>query len=195
MKALAISGSPRKGGNTFILLSRVLGVLEAEGIETELVELAGKKVGGCIACLKCRELTDRQCHGRNDAVNDCLTKIAEADAVIIGSPVYFSDVTPEAKALMDRMGYVGGANPGMLTRKIGAAVVAERRAGAAHALDTINHVFLARQMMVPGSSYWNLAIGGPVGAVESDEEGMATMDALGRNIAWLLRLTAAHREP
>lgn len=194
MKALAISGSPRAGGNTYRLLRRVLDVLDAEGIETELVELAGRKVQGCTACLKCRELADGGCHGRKDAINECLPKIAECDALIIGSPVYFSDVTPETKALIDRTGYVAGANPGMLTRKVGAAVVAERRAGASHALDSINHLFGIREMVVPGSTYWNLAIGGPVGAVEEDAEGMRTMENLGKNIAWLLRLTAEARD-
>ncbi len=193
MKVVAISGSPRAGGNTARLIGRVLEVLEAEGISTELIELAGKKAQGCTACLKCRETKDRQCHGRHDAINECLDRIAEADGVIIGSPTYFADVTSETKALIDRTGYVGGANPGMLDRKVGAAVVAERRAGAVHALDSINHLFLSRQMIVPGSSYWNLAIGGPIGAVEEDDEGMRTMGALGRNMAWLLKLTAGVR--
>lgn len=193
MKVVAFSGSPRKGGNTAILIGRVLDVLEAEGIETELVEMAGKKAQGCTACLKCRELADRQCHGRSDFVNECIAKMDAADGIIIGSPVYFADITPEAKALIDRAGYVGGANPGMFDRKVGAAVVAERRAGAVHALDSINHFFGIRQMVVPGSSYWNLGMGGPPGAVEEDEEGMRTMETLGRNMAWLLKLTAAHR--
>lgn len=193
MKVLAISGSPRRGGNTFILLRRVLDVIEAEGIPTELVELAGRKVQGCTACLKCREMADGQCHGRNDAVNECIDTMHEADALILGSPVYFSDVTPEAKAVIDRFGYVGGANPTLLTRKVGAGVVAERRAGATHALDSINHMFSIRQMMIPGSTYWNFALGGPAGAVEEDAEGITTMQNLGLNIAWLVKLTAGAR--
>lgn len=193
MKVVAISGSARKGGNTAILLRRVLDRLEADGISTELMELAGKRAQGCTVCLKCRELKDRQCHGRNDAINECIAKMDEADGIIIGSPVYFADISPEAKALIDRAGYVGGANPGMFERKVGAAVVAERRAGAIHALDSINHFFGIRQMIVPGSSYWNLGIGGPAGAVDEDAEGMATMDTLGANMAWVLKLTAPAR--
>jgi multimeric flavodoxin WrbA len=193
MKVVAFSGSARAGGNTAILLGRVLAVLEAEGIATELVELAGKRAQGCTVCLKCRETRDRQCHGRNDIINECITKMDEADGILIGSPVYFADLTPETKALIDRAGYVGGANPGMFDRKVGAAVVAVRRAGAIHAFDSINHFFFIRQMIVPGSSYWNLGIGGPVGAVEEDAEGLATMETLGRNMAWLLKLTAASR--
>lgn len=193
MKVLAISGSPRKGGNTYLLLQRVLARVQEAGIETELVELAGRSVQGCTACLKCRQYADRDCHGRKDAINECLAKIDEADALVIGSPVYFGDVTPETKALIDRTGYVGGANPDMLYRKVGAAVVAQRRAGAVHALASINQLFAARQMIVPGSSYWNLAIGREIGAVEDDAEGMETMENLGRNIAWLVGLTAAAR--
>jgi multimeric flavodoxin WrbA len=193
MKVVAFSGSARRGGNTATLLRRVLSVLEAEGVKTELVELAGTRAQGCTACLKCRELKDRRCHGRNDAINECIEKMDAADGILIGSPVYFADVTPETKALIDRAGYVARATPELLARKVGAGVVAVRRAGAIHALDSINHFFLISQMVVPGSSYWNLGIGGPAGAVEADEEGLSTMETLGKNMAWLLRLTAGAR--
>ena len=193
MKVVAFSGSARKGGNTAIMLQRALDALEAEDIETELVELAGKKAQGCTVCLKCRELKDRQCHGRNDAINECISKADEADGIIIGSPVYFADISPEAKALIDRLGYVAGANPDMLERKVGAGVVAQRRAGAVHAFDSIMHLFMIRQMIVPGSTYWNLGFGGLPGTVDEDDEGLATMDNLGRNMAWLLKLTAPAR--
>ena len=193
MKVVAFSGSARKGGNTALMLRRVLGVLEAEGIETELIELAGKKAQGCTVCLKCRETKDRRCHGRQDAINECIEKAGEADGIIIGSPVYFADITPEAKALIDRLGYVAGANPGMLERKVGAAVVVERRGGAVHAFDSIMHLFMIRQMIVAGSRYWNLGFGGAPGEVAADEEAMLTMDVLGTNMAWLLKQTAHAR--
>ncbi len=193
MKVVAVSGSARKGGNTAIMLRRVLGVLETHGIETELIELAGKKAQGCTVCLKCRETKDRRCHGRKDAINECIEAVADADGVIIGSPVYFADVTPETKAFIDRLGYVAGANPGMLERKVGAAVVVERRGGAVHAFDSIMHLFMIRQMIVAGSRYWNLGFGGVPGEVEADEEGLATMDVLGENMAWLLGCTAGAR--
>lgn len=186
MKVVAINGSARKDGNTAALLRRALTELEAEGVETELVQLAGRKAQGCTACLKCRELKDRQCHGRDDAVNECIAKIDEADGVLIGSPVYFADVTSEIKALIDRAGYVAMSNGGMFKRKVGAAVIAVRRGGAIHAFDSINHLFFICQMIVPGSSYWNLGIGRDKGAVEEDEEGMRTMAVLGQNMAWLL---------
>ncbi len=193
MKVVAISGSARKGGNTAIMLRRVLGVLESHGIETELIELAGKKAQGCTVCLKCRETKDRQCHGRKDAINECIAAAADADGIIIGSPVYFADVTSETKALIDRLGYVAGANPGMLERKVGAAVVVERRGGAVHAFDSIMHLFMIRQMIVAGSRYWNLGFGAAPGEVESDEEALLTMDVLGENMAWLLERTAGAR--
>jgi len=193
MKVVAFSGSARKGGNTALLLRRVLDVLDAEGIETELVELASAKVQGCTVCLKCREIKDARCHGRNDAINECIAKMDYADGILIGSPVYFADVSPETKALLDRTGYVARANPELLARKVGAGVVAVRRAGAMHALDSINHLFLISQMIVPGSSYWNVGIGGPPGAVEEDAEGIRTMETLGRNMAWLLKRTAEYR--
>lgn len=193
MKLVAVNGSARSGGNTFILLRRVLDVVEAEGIEPVLVELAGQRVQGCTACLRCRELADGQCHGRRDAITELLPLIAEADALVIGSPVYFGDVTSETKALIDRVGYVARANPGMMTRKVGAGVVMQRRAGALHALDTINHLFGILGMIVPGSSYWNLGVGGDAGAVQDDAEGLATMDRLGETIAWLLKATADAR--
>lgn len=193
MKVVAFCGSARKGGNTSLLLARVLETIEAEGIATELVELAGQRAQGCTVCLKCRELRDRRCHGRRDAINACIEKMDEADGILIGSPVYFADVSAEAKALIDRAGYVARANPGMLARKAGAGVVAVRRAGAMHALDTINHFFGISGMLTVGSTYWNVGIGGERGAVADDDEGMATMENLGRNMAWLLTHTARVR--
>jgi multimeric flavodoxin WrbA len=190
MKVVAFNGSARKDGNTADLLKRVLSGLEAEGITTELVQFAGKKAQGCIACNKCREFKDRQCHGRNDFINECITKMDEADGIIIGSPVYYADITSEAKALIDRSGYVSGANGGMFRRKVGAAVVAVRRAGGIHAFDSINHLFLISQMMVPGSSYWNIGYGREKGEVLEDEEALRTMDTLADNMAWLMKKTA-----
>jgi len=193
MRVVAISGSPRKGGNTAMLLTRVLEVLAAEGIETELVELAGQPVQGCTACMMCREMQDQRCHGRDDAINECIAKVAAADGIIIGSPVYFADITPETKALVDRVGYVGRGNSGMLERKVGAAVAVNRRAGAIHALDSINHLFGITEMITVGSSYWNLGVAGAKGAVAEDAEGMATMERLGANMAWLLKLIEGGR--
>ncbi|MBT0158933.1 flavodoxin family protein [Candidatus Bathyarchaeota archaeon A05DMB-2] len=187
MKVVAFNGSARKDGNTAILLNRVLQVLEAEGIETDLVQLAGKQVYGCNACRTCFTTKNKRCVIEGDKVNEYIQKMLDADGIILGSPVYFSMMTPEMKALIDRAGYVARANEDMFKRKVGAAVVAVRRAGAMPTFDAINHFFLISQMIVPGSSYWNIGIGNKKGEVESDEEGMRTMEDLGKNMAWLIK--------
>ncbi len=191
MKVVAFNGSPREDGNTSILLGYVLREIEAEGIETELVQIGGRKIAGCTACRECFRNQDRQCSVTDDILNDCFAKMAAADGIIIGSPTYFTDVTSETKALIDRAGYVARANGGLFRRKVGAAVLAVRRQGALHAFDSINHMFLISEMIVPGSTYWNVGIGGDKGAVEQDEEGIRTMQTLGRNMAWLIKRLAS----
>ena len=187
MKVVAFNGSARKDGNTAILIRRVLEVLEKEGIQTELIQLAGEQIHGCIACETCRKVKNKRCKIENDNVNTYIEKMAQADGIILGSPTYFSMMTPEMKALIDRTGFVGRANSDMFKRKVGAAVVAVRRAGGIPTFDAINHFFLISQMIVPGSSYWNVGIGLDKGDVEKDEEGMKTMEDLGRNMAWLIK--------
>ena len=187
MKVVAFNGSPRKKGNTELLIKEVLKVLEEKGIETELIQVGGKKVNGCIACMKCRKKKDGKCHQDNDLINECIRKMIKADGIIIGSPTYFADLTSETKALIDVAGYAirGAGNP--LKRKIGAAVVAVRRAGAIHTFDSINHFFLINEMIVPGSSYWNIGLGLAPGDVKTDDEGLMTMQTLGANMAWLMK--------
>jgi multimeric flavodoxin WrbA len=187
VKVVAFNGSARKDGNTAVLLNRVLRVLEAEGFETELVQLAGEQVRGCNACRTCYETKNKRCVIEDDNVNSYIQKMLGADGVILGSPVYFSMMTPEMKALIDRAGYVARANEDMFKRKVGAAVVAVRRAGAIPTFDAINHFFLISQMIVPGSSYWNIGFGRQKGDVEGDEESMQTMEDLGKNMAWLIK--------
>ena len=187
MKVIAFNGSARKDGNTAILIRRVFAELEAEGIETELVQLAGQTIRGCTACGQCYKNKNRRCVIDNDIVNDCIEKMLAADGIILGSPTYFADLTAEMKALIDRAGFVARANDDMFKHKVGAAVVAVRRAGSVHTFDSINHFFLIGQMIVPGSIYWNMAIGRAKGEVEQDEEGLKTMQTLGQNIAWLLK--------
>jgi multimeric flavodoxin WrbA len=187
MNVVAFNGSARKDGNTAILLRTALGEMDKEGIFTEMVQLSGKKIRGCTACYKCFRNLDRRCAVKGDVANDCIGKMLSADGILLGSPTYFADVTAEMKALIDRAGMVGRANGDMYRRKAGAAVVAVRRAGAIHAFDTMNHFFLIGQMIVPGASYWNVGIGREIGEVEKDGEGLDTMRALGRNMAWLLK--------
>jgi len=187
MRVVAFNGSARKDGNTAILIRHVFQELEREGIETELFQLAGSRIHGCTACMKCFENKDRRCSVKNDIVNDCIEKMVGADGIILGSPTYFANVSTEMKALIDRAGMVSRANSDMLARRVGAAVVAARRAGSIHVFNSINHFFFIGQMIVPGSSYWNLGFGRQKGEVEKDEEGIQTMLNLGRNMAWLLK--------
>jgi multimeric flavodoxin WrbA len=187
MKVVAFNGSPRRDGNTAALIKTVFQELREDGIETELVQLSGKRLKGCIACYNCVKNRDKRCSVTDDALNDCIEKMLGAEAVILGSPTYFANVTPEIKALIDRAGMVALANGGLLRRKVGAAVVAVRRGGAIHVFNSINHFFLINQMIVPGSIYWNFGIGREKGEVEDDEEGLRIMSVLGQNMGWLLR--------
>jgi multimeric flavodoxin WrbA len=186
MKVVAFNGSARKDGNTAILIRHVFRELEKQEIETEMVQLSGSRIHGCIACMKCFENKDQRCSVKNDIANSCIEKMLDADGIILGSPTYFANVSTEMKALIDRAGMVSRANSDMLARKVGAAVVAARRAGAIHVFNSINHFFFIGQMIVPGSSYWNLGMGRQKGEVEKDDEGIKTMKDLGRNMAWLL---------
>ena len=187
MKVVAFSGSARKDGNTAILINNVLQELEKEGIGTELIQLAGKKIRGCLACMKCFENIDQRCANKNDVLNECLEKMLESDGIILGSPTYFSNVSTEIKALIDRAGLVAIANDHMFKRKVGAAVVAVRRAGSVPTFNAINHFFFISQIIVPGSNYWNMGFGLEKGEVEKDEEGIQTMKVLGENMTWLLK--------
>ena len=183
MKVVALNGSPRIDGNTYHLLTHVCAELEKNGIETEIIHIGGKSIHGCTACTKCFEKHDHTCIIDNDIVNECITKMIEADGIIIGSPTYFADVSTEVKALIDRSGLVSMANGGLFTRKVGAAVVAVRRGGSIHAFDTINHFFGIGNMFTVGSSYWNMGFGYQSGDVEKDSEGIVTMHDLGQNMA------------
>jgi len=187
MKVLGINGSARKDGNTALMIQTVFEELEKEGIETELLQLAGKRIHGCLACYKCKENQDQRCSVKKDDLNKCLEKMLEADGIILGSPTYFSDMTAEMKALIDRAGMTSLANGYLFRRKVGAAVAVARRAGAVHTFDSINHFFFINQMIVPGSNYWNLGLAREPGEVAQDEEALGTMRVLGQNMAWLLK--------
>ena len=192
MYAIAINGSPRKGGNTELLLKEVIGELDNAGWETELVKIGGTAIRGCIACQKCFENKDHRCANDKDNFNDIFPKMLQADAIILGSPTYFAAISADLKALTERAGYVAFANGHAFAGKIGAAVVAVRRGGATHAYDTINHMFQMSQMIIPGSTYWNMGIGLDKGDVLEDQEGLDNMRHLGRCIAWLGHVIKPH---
>ncbi len=187
MKVTAFNSSARKDGNTAILLNMVLDELKAEGIETELIQMAGKPLQGCLACYKCFQNKNGRCSVEKDALNEYLARMRESDGILLGSPTYFSDVSASMRALIERVGFVGRANDFLLKRKAGAAVIAVRRAGGVNAFNSINLFLSYMQMIMPGSSYWHVGIGRDPGDVSQDKEGIETMQTLGKNMAWLLK--------
>jgi multimeric flavodoxin WrbA len=187
IRVVAFNGSSRKDGNTAILLNLVLDELKKEDIETELIQLAGETLSGCIACYRCRENKDQKCAVMNDRVNEYIGKMRQAQGILLGSPTYISDMTANMKALIERSTFVSRRNGDMFKRKVGAAIISVRRAGSTHVLSSINYFFLINQMIIPGSSYWNMGIGRNPGEVKNDAEGIQTMKVLGQNMAWLLK--------
>lgn len=187
MKVIAFNGSPRQNGNTNKALEIALEELHQEGIETELVQMGSEDIHGCKGCGSCGKNKDEKCIFDGDKVNQWVQMIKHADGIIIGSPTYFGGLSSQTKAFIDRVGYVGRANGGMLRRKVGAAVAINRRAGSLNTFDEINHFFLIAEMLVPGASYWNVGQALKPGDMLLDEEGVKTMRSLGKNMAWLLK--------
>ncbi len=187
MKVLALNASARKDGNTAILINLVLDELKKEKIETELVQMGGHNLAGCRACYKCFKNKDRRCVVKKDMLNEILEKLDSADGLLLGSPTYFSDVSSNMRSFIERCGFVARANDYMYKRKVGASVVAVRRAGAVPAFNSMNLFLHYMQMVMPGASYWSLGVGRDPGEVLKDEEGVQTMKSLGRNMAWLMK--------
>jgi multimeric flavodoxin WrbA len=191
MKVLAISGSPRRGGNTDILLTHGLKVLEEQGIATELLSLADRPIKPCVACRGCATADSLRCVQEDPAFEGIIERFVEADGFLIGSPVYFGSATPQIMALLDRVGYVARCKQNFLRRKVGAAVVVARRAGQNFTFAQLNYFFLINEMVVPGSTYWNIAFGLEKGRVEDDAEGLATVRNLALNMAWVMKKLAS----
>lgn len=187
MKVIAFNGSPRKNGNTNRALEVVLQEIAKEGIDTELVQMGCEDLAPCQACNVCVQKKDRKCKRKDDKVNEWIQRMIEADGIIIGSPVYFGSMTAQTKAFVDRVGFVNRANGNLFRRKVGAAVTVNRRAGALATFQSINDFFLIGEMVVVGSSYWNVINALKPGDIEQDEEGLRTMQDLGRNMAWLIK--------
>ena len=188
MKVLAINGSARKDGNTAVMLRAALAPIEAAGIETELAAAPWQghpRLRRLHAVLGEKKRALR--HQKGHAQRACIDKMVAADGMLIGSPTYFANVSSNIKSIIDRAGMVSLANGYALARKVGAAVVAVRRGGAIHVFNSINHFFFINQVVVPGSSYWNLGRGLEPGDVENDAEGLETMTNLGANMAWVLQ--------
>jgi multimeric flavodoxin WrbA len=192
MKVLAINGSVRKDGNTAILMNLALEELRAEKTEAAMIQMAGEKIAGCIACYQCAKTKDGKCAVKTDRFNDYLQMMRDADGILLGSPTYIADITANMKALLERATIVCRANGGdLFKRKVGAGIVAARRAGALQAFNVLNDFFLINQMIIVGSNYWNVGIGRNAGDVKNDAEGVQTMKVLGSSMAWLLKKCAA----
>lgn len=186
MKVLAINGSPRTQGNTNFLINEVLNHLSIDHCEKEIISLGTLNLMGCTGCGKCYENKDMKCIIPNDPINEIFQKMSQADVIILGSPVYFGDVTSNMKAFIERCGMLTRANDNILAHKIGASVVAVRRAGAIHTFHSMNLFYLISQMIIVGSSYWNIGIGRAIGDCENDPEGINTMKTLADNLSWLV---------
>jgi multimeric flavodoxin WrbA len=185
MYAVAISGSPRKKGNTETLLERCLAGLAGKGIKGELVSLRDKTIKGCRACEICRRNRDRQCNTKDDDFHPIFEVMQKADIIVVGSPVHFGSATPEMMAVLDRAGYVSRANGNLFSRKLGGPVAVARRAGQNFTYAQLLMWFMINDMVVPGSSYWNVAVAREPGKVVEDAEALATVDRFAENLAWL----------
>lgn len=186
MNVLAINGSARKDGNTAILLDTALEPLRQLGFQTELIQLSGMEIHPCKACWGCGGQKNCLVHDDFCAIFD---RMMAADAIILGSPVYSANISARMQALLERAAVVIDMNHELLhyRHKVSASVAVARRGGALQAIDTMNHFFLNHEMIVAGSSYWNIAYGQMSGDVLNDQEGLATMRSLGQNIGWLLQ--------
>ncbi|MGD0836061.1 MAG: flavodoxin family protein [Polyangia bacterium] len=185
MHAIAISGSPRKNGNTETLLQRCIDGLAAAGVEGELVSLRDKTIKGCRACATCSRNRDGQCNTKDDDFHAVFAAMQKADIIVVGSPVYFGSATPEMMALLDRAGYVSRANGNYFARKLGGPIAVARRAGHNFTYAQLLMWFMINDMVVPGSSYWNVALAREPGKVSEDGEALATVDRFAENLAWL----------
>lgn len=187
MKVLGINGSARKDGNTAMIMNQVFEELKKQGIETELVQFAGQIIEPCKACWACGE--QKNCVHRKDIFRETFEKMVEADGILLGSPVYSANVSAGMQAFLERAAVVCDMNRGSLNMKykVGASVAALRRGGVMPALDAMNHFFLNQEMIVVGSTYWNMVYGQMPGDVSRDEEGLLTMKNLGINMAYVLR--------
>jgi len=184
MKVIGFNGSPRKDGNTTTLMNYLLEEVKKEGIETELIQLSGKTIHGCIACYRCFDNQDQRCAVKNDAANECIEKMTTAQGIVLGSPSYFQDVTAEMKALIDRAGFVGLANGRIYKNKIGASLSCFRRSGGMHTIETMNHFFFSNEIIIAGRA---MSVAREKGEVEKDEEGVEAAKTLGQRTAWMIK--------
>jgi multimeric flavodoxin WrbA len=185
MHAIAISGSPRKNGNTETLLNRCLDGLSKKGITTEFITLRDKTMKGCRGCGICIKTHDKTCHQKDDDFHPIFESMVKADIIIVGSPVYFGSATPEMMALLDRAGYVSRTNGHLFSRKLGGPFAVARRAGHNFTYAQLLMWFMINDFVVPGSIYWNVGLAREPGKIQEDTEALSTADRFVENLAWL----------
>ncbi len=184
MKVVAINGSHRPTSNTYQALQVVCKTLEEQGIETEILQIGPDAIMGCTGCLGCRKNADKTCIHRNDPVNEHAEKIAQADGVIFGAPVYYAGVAGDMKCYMDRLFYSSSAK---FARKVTTGLVAVRRSGGVVAADQLLRYFHIAGMVITPSCYWNVIHGEQSGEVLSDSEGVDILKTVGLNMAWMIK--------
>ncbi len=184
MKVLGIVGSPRKNGNTEILTAYVLKAIAEEGLDTELQRLAGLDIRPCNACMACQK--EERCAIGDDFFPVYL-KMKDVDGIILASPVYYGSATALMKAFMERAGYISRYNGEPFSGKVGGPLVVARRAGHNFTMAQLTMWFQILGLVVPGSSYWNIAFGRGKGEVTKDEEGMKTAWNFGKNVARVIK--------
>ena len=189
MKVMLVNGSHHEKGCTYTALAEVAKALNANGIETEIYQLSGKKIEGCRGCWACKKV--KKCVFDDGTVNDFVAKAAEFDGFVFGSPVYYASASGVLVSFMDRVFYSGAK---ALAYKPAAAVVSCRRAGASTTFDVINKYFTINNMPIVSSNYWNEIHGNTAEEAEKDEEGLQTMRVLGNNMAWLLKCIQLGKE-
>jgi multimeric flavodoxin WrbA len=187
MRVIGIVGSPRKKGNTEMLTRHALTAISEEGLDIELVRLAGLKIGSCTACMACKK--EETCSIKDDLF-PIYVKMKEADGIILASPVYYGSATSLIKGLMERAGYIARWNGEPFRGKVGGPLVVARRAGRTFTLAQLTFWFQILGFFIPGSSYWNVAIGREKGEVQQDEEGLETAWNFGKNVAFLIKKLA-----
>jgi multimeric flavodoxin WrbA len=185
MQVLSVNGSPRRNGNTALMLRRVGKRLADAGAAVEELYLEGLNLQPCGACGVCAQIKDGKCHGRDDDGNQMIERARAADVILLGSPVYFGSLTAQIKIFLDRVGFVSRTGDCFLKRKIGAAVVPARRAGQLFTFAELTMWFYINGMIVPGSRYWNVGQALKEGEILQDAEAMATLDELAENLLWL----------
>lgn len=183
-KVVLISGSPKPQGNTALLIGEMAKVIEAAGVETEIVSFAGMKIEACIACMRCSK--EGKC-GLNDGLNEVIDKIRTAQGLIVGAPVYFGTARGDVMCALQRIGYVSRNTDNYLKGKVGGPIAVARRGGQTLTLQEMMMFFLINDCIVPGSSYWNMVFGRTPGEALNDEEGMKTIRHFAENVADLVK--------